>query len=275
MKLTKTGVALVVLGGVAAQGLFFQWRFYSDRQRVISENATLGEARKSLESVVAQLEQQNEALRAQAKEHGLEPAAAAHVAPRTADPARLEALKQLGDLQTRYAALQASVTSLQNRVGELEGTVEKLNAENKRLASSESDLKDQLSSTQRVVQAMDSELKSKSDRVASLESQLRKMRDETSGADRRLAQVAAVAAELEDVNRRRENFLNSLNRRYRDVTEQLRALVLRMDTQRDNAGSFGASDVSRISSAVQSADDDLRQLASLNTQAQRIAAKLR
>lgn len=275
MKITKTSLALIALGLVAAQGLFFQFRFYRERQQTITDNATLLSSRQTLEQRVAELQRHNEALAAQVRENGLEPLAHTEKAPKANDAARLEAVRQLTDLQTRYTALQSSMTSLMNRVGELEGTVERLTNENKRLAAARIDLKDQLSSTQRVVQAMEAELKSKADRVTQLESTVRKSTDEASGADRRLSQVSAVLREMEDINRRRENTVNSLGRRYRDVTEQLRALALRMDTQRDNPITFGASDISRITSAVQSADDDLRQLEGLNTQAKRATEKLR
>lgn len=275
MKMTKTSLALIALGLVAAQGLFFQYRFYRERQQAVADSSALMSSKQALEQRVAELQRNNEALAAQVRENGLEPLAHTEKTPKDNDAARLETVRQLADLQSRYNTLQTSMTALMNRVGELEGTVERLTSQNTRLSSARAELREQLASTQRVVQAMEAELKSKADRVDQLEAAVRKSGDEASGADRRLSQITAVLREMEDINRRRENTVTSLGRRYRDVTEQLRALALRMDTQRDNPITFGVSDISRITGAVQSADDELRQLEGLNTQAKRTAEKLR
>ena len=92
-------------------------------------------------------------------------------------------------------------------------------------------------------------------------------------ASQKSTQAASLANELLDINRRRENVITSLQRRYREMTDVLRALTVRLDTQRDSVATV-APDISRMQSTAQSAEDDLRQLASLNTQAQRIAQKL-
>lgn len=275
MKPTKTGLAIIVLALLAAQGLFFQYRFFADRQRLSDEVVELSARGRTLESQIATLREEGETLRSQLREQGVEPQAPVSSAPRPRESQRLDAVRELVQLQARYATLQTSVTELHNRAGELEGTVERLTEENKRLLGAEADLKDQLASTQRVVKAMDAELKSKADRVAQLEASLRKYRDEAAGADRRLSQISEVVNELEDINRRRENYLTSLQRRYREITDQLRGLAMRLDTQRDSPSSAGITDVSRINTAVQSAEEDLRQITSLNAQAQRVARRLR
>lgn len=274
MKLTQHAIFTILLAAalIAAGGLVF--RGNHERTRLAAELEQSSKARASAELLAGSLHDENETLRKQLEAEGLQPAAP-RTAARLVDPARLEAVKELAQLQARYAALQTSLKDLQNRTAELEGTLDRLTSENKRLASAEADLKDQVASTQRVVQAMEPELKTKADRVTQLETSLRKYQDEANGADRRLSQISAALREIEDINRRRETAINSIQRRYRDVSDQLRALALRLDTQRDNATPVAATDLSRISSAVQGAEDDLRQLASLNTQAQRAAARLR
>lgn len=193
---------------------------------------------------------------------------------RTGDGNRLEAVRELSALQTRHDALQQQFGALQNRMAEVEGALEKLTAENRRLSAAESSLNDQLESNKRVVAAMDAELKSKTVRVDQLEASLRRLRDQTSGAERRSGQITQGLRQLEEINRRREDTLNALQRRYRDVTDQLRSLALRLDTQRDSPAALGATDLSRIASAVQSAEEDLRQLTSLNTQARNVIERL-
>jgi chromosome segregation ATPase len=79
--------------------------------------------------------------------------------------------------------------------------------------------------------------------------------------------------ELEEINRRRETYFTSILRRYKEVTEQYRALATRLESARDNVAPPGP-ELSRIQAAVASAEEDLRQLATLNAQAARIQQKL-
>ncbi|MGC4048579.1 MAG: hypothetical protein QM757_03495 [Paludibaculum sp.] len=68
--------------------------------------------------------------------------------------------------------------------------------------------------------------------------------------------------------------MNSLQRRYRELTDQLRALAVRLEHSERDSPVTAAPDISRIQTTVQSAEDDLRQLLSLNTQAQSLTQKL-
>jgi len=111
---------------------------------------------------------------------------------------------------------------------------------------------------------METELKAKAERLNQVDLQLRRARDEQSASSKKLTESTSLLSDLVDLNRRRENTVTSLQRRFQSLADQLRALALRAD----------ASDSSRIQSAVQSAEDDLRQLTTLNGQAQRITQKL-
>lgn len=273
MKLSKTGVAAFAFAVLAAAALFL---LSGEKMANLNIARQLDEARQrsqSLQDQIAGLQAENESLREQLKAEGLHPAAPAPAA-RPAESGKLEAVRELAAMQTRYEALQQQFTSLQNRFAELEGTLEKLTLESRRSASIESSLKDQLASTQRVVTAMEAELKSKTARVEQLEESVRRFRDQASGADRRASQIAQVLRQLDDINRRREDTLNAIHRRYREVTDQLRTLALRLDTQRDSPSTVGTTDISRITSAVQSAEEDLRLLTNLNTQARAATERL-
>jgi chromosome segregation ATPase len=273
MKLSKTGVAAFAFAVLAAAALFL---LSGEKMANLNIARQLDEARQqsqSLEDQLAGLRTENDSLRDQLKAEGLQPVAPAPAA-RPVESGKLEAVRELAAMQTRYESLQQQFTDLQNRFAELEGTLEKLTGESRRSAGTEVSLKDQLASTQRVVTAMEAELKSKSARVEQLEESVRRFRDQASGADRRSSQTAQVLRQLDDINRRREDTLNAMHRRYRDVTDQLRALALRLDTQRDSPSTVGATDISRITSAVQSAEEDLRVLTSLNTQARAASERL-
>ena len=266
MKFSRSILAALICATVAVAAIVL---LLAARREASESSAALETARahaQNLEQQTSALAAENQTLRQQIEAEGLQPAAPPP-ATRPADPSKLEAVRELAALQSRHEALQLQVTGLQNRLAEMDGALERLNSENRRLGAAEASLKDQLDSTRRVVTATEAELKSKAGRVEQLEASLRRFRDQASGADRRASQITQSLQQLEDINRRREDTLNALQRRYRDVTDQLRSLALRLDTQRDNPVPLGATDLSRISSAVQSAEDDLRTLTSLNTQA--------
>jgi len=267
-----------ILGGIAvALVLIAVWVF---RQQSASKEqsaamARLEAANRSLQERTAQLERESSSLREQLIASGVEPVKpAAQPRPAAVDESsHLETVRMLADVQSKLNAANTAITDLRNRQQELEATIDRLTAENKRAGAESADLRDSLTATKSLVQALEGEMKTKSDRIAQMETAARKLREESQGSSQRVADFAKAAKDLIDVNRRRENYFNSLQRRYRDLTDQYRALAVRMETERDNPVAF-APDVSRIQSTIQLAEDDLRQIASLNTQAQRVTDKL-
>ncbi|QOY87360.1 coiled-coil domain-containing protein [Paludibaculum fermentans] len=252
------------------------WLYVSQQRSGPALQARVGELEKSNQAAADKataLAKENEALRAQLAERGIEPAAAAPAHKSEGDGRRLDAIRDLAQAQTRLAAATATNADLQNRVRDLESARETLSLENKKLAATEAGVRDDFESTRRVVQAMEAELKTKNERLSQLETNLRHSRDELAGLQKKFGTSGDTANSLLEVNRRRETVVNSLQRRYRELTDQLRALAVRLDTQRDSPVT-AAPDISRIQTAVQSAEDDLRQLLSLNTQAQSLTQKL-
>jgi chromosome segregation ATPase len=244
-----------------------------------SQIAASGEAQKAAESRAAALESDNVELRRRLEASGIAaPPPSAHAAPSAhpSEQARIDAIRTLADLQKRYDALQSQVQSLTTSKSELEASLETANSERRRIAASESDLRDALASSRRVVEAMETELKTKTDRIASQEAELRRVRDAGAADTRRTSQIASILTSFEDLNRRRENTLTSLQRRFRDLTDSYRALALRLDTQRDNPSPapISSAEVSRITAAVQSAEDEIRQLNALNAESQRLTRRL-
>lgn len=253
------------------------WLLHTRQQTISAYEARVSTLMKQVaehDAQAAALESDLATLRSQLAERGIEPAVAARP-PRSADTdaKRLETVRELSQAQTRLSAATASLTELQNRISELESSVDRLTADNKRLSASESNLKEDLDNTHRLVQALEAEVKAKNDRLTQMDTTLRKTREELAALGQKSSQYGPLFAEFSDLNRRRENTLTSIQRRYRDITDQLRALAVRLDTQRDNPAA-AVGDISRIQTAVQSAEDDLRQLNSLNSQAQRLSQRL-
>ena len=216
---------------------------------------------------------ENESLRRQLAERGI-PAPPPASASRAAEEARrLAAIRELTSAQSRLAETQSALAEARNRIAELEASLERVAAENKRLAVAEAALNEDLDHTRRIVQAMEAEIKAKNDRIAQLETSLRKSREELQSLSQKAGASAPVVADLIELNRRRDITLTSLQRRYRDITDQLRALSVRLDTQRDNPAA-AIADISRIQTAVLAAEEDLRQLNTLNSQSQQLMQKL-
>jgi DNA repair exonuclease SbcCD ATPase subunit len=262
-------LAVALIGGA--------WLLNTRQQTRATYEAQIAELKKGLATRDAQstvLQADLATLRRQLAEKGIEPA----VAPRpsgapVSEAQRLEAIRELSQTQSRLSAATASLSELQNRISELESSIDRLNADNKRLSASEANLKEDLDNTQRLVAALESEVKAKNERLSQLDSTLRKARDEMAALAQKSTQSTPLLTELADINRRRENTLTAIQRRYREVTDQLRALAVRLDTQRDNPAP-AVGDISRIQTAVQSAEDDMRQLNTLNARAQRISQQL-
>lgn len=277
MKAARSAIALLALATLACLG----WALWLKKQNaeIIGQSGTEEMTEQQIRLRVSGLEAENLDLRRRLADAGI-------VAPRTdteppagsrvAEAARLEAVRALAELQKRFDAAQAQAQSLQTARMELESSLEAANAERRRLAGAEAELKDSLASSRRIIEAMETEIKAKNDRVAALESDLRRARDANSAEIRRASQIASILASFDDVNRRRENTLTSLHRRFRDLTDAYRALALRLDTQRDSQApvQITSGEVSRMTNTVQSAEDELRQLNTLNAEAQRITRRL-
>lgn len=269
-------VVLVVLVAVAASMAMWLW---TGQRRVSAEAGARVETAEKLQTAATErsgaLERENTALRQQLAERGIEPvvARATPLRPGAGEVKRLETVRELAQTQVKLAAAQASLNEWQNRAHELEAALEKAAADGKRVAAEDASLREDLASARRLVAATEGELKTKAARLSQMESASRTVREDVVAASQKSTQAAALADELLDINRRRETVITSLQRRYREMTDVLRALAVRLDTQRDSVAT-AAPDVSRMQSTAQSAEDDLRQLNSLNTQAQRIAQKL-
>jgi len=134
-----------------------------------------------------------------------------------------------------------------------------------------SESEEQLAGANRLAEAMQGELKGKNDRLVPLQTANKSLREENRQAREKIRRLTELSAELEDVNRRREAYLTGIIRRYRELTEQYRALATRLEN-RSEAPS--GADMTRIENTVSMAEEDLRQLRNLNAQAERIQRQI-
>jgi chromosome segregation ATPase len=234
---------------------------------------------------LAQLSAENERLRARvanlsravsgAATPGPALAAQGQNAPRTANPAlNPEDVIAIERLKLSLADANASIARLESRADEAEAQIQNLRLDNKRLAGSEADLKENLSAANQAVDSLQKELKSNRDQVTQVEIAYQKLRDQSGADTQKIAQLQQLSTQLQDIHQRREVYLNSILRRYKQITEQYRSMSGVLQAQRTDAPAAGSADLARIQDSIAMAEEDLRQLNNLNAQALLIQKKM-
>ncbi len=141
----------------------------------------------------------------------------------------------------------------------------------KSLEASLDQVQETASKDARIVEALQAELKVKSQRMIQAEQAEKVLQDRLLKAEQSGRRLTASAKELEDIQRRRENAYASLERRVRDVTEIIRGFTLTAQTRDAGQAGLPAGDLSRLQTALQQADEDMRQIRSLNARAADLA----
>ncbi len=144
-----------------------------------------------------------------------------------------------------------------------------------RLQKQQADPQAQLDDLQKKLDAAVAESDIARQRVAALEADNAKLKTDTAADTARATDVAHIIASLQDLDSRRDVYLTSILRRYRDITGEFRAMSGMLDTSRDpNSSACSGAVLSRIQNAVNSAEDDLRQLNELNARTQKLEKQL-
>jgi chromosome segregation ATPase len=176
---------------------------------------------------------------------------------RNDDTAMIEALrKSLEEARVKNGELDA-------RIASLDGQIIALQTERQRAAATESETLEKLSIARREIETFQRDALAKDARIAQLEVQTRNLRDESGANAKQAAQLTQLAADLQDIFRRRETYISNILSRYKEITEQYRVAALDHTT-----------DVARIQQALSMAEEDIRQLHSLNARALLIQRKL-
>ena len=181
------------------------------------------------------------------------------------------------------ARLDRQLAEDRSTIGELQTRLSAFNDQNaKALASAEQQLQKQQADAQTQIADLQEKLDAAlSDsgiarqRLTALESDNAKLKTDTTAITTRATDVAHIIDSLQDLERRRDVYLTSILRRYRDITGEFRAMGGMLDTSHDpNSGACGGANLSRIQNAVNSAEDDLRQVNELNARAQKLEKQL-
>ena len=251
------------------------WLGSRKQTRIVEGELTqLRKAHIEAESRLQTEEDQNATLRKQLEANGVHPA----LPPPPHSPAAssvVEAVRRLALTQQQLTDTKAQLQALQLRAQQLDYNIGQLQNDNKRLTTAAAEARDEVDSLRRLNETMDAELKSKAARADSAEALARRAQSETGEVKQQLNLTASTLRELDDIASRRETYLSNLQREYRDVNDQLRSLSARLDRYRDSSSAPNFStDLPRLQSLVQSAEEDLRQVQALNAQAQRLSKRL-
>jgi chromosome segregation ATPase len=183
--------------------------------------------------------------------------------------------REIQRLRESLSQLHAEVARLQAQTSDLEAQNGKLTADNQRLAGAAEDLKVSLADANRIVQSLRVEIQRDQDRISQLVSENSRLLQDNSAGKQSAGDLRQVTTDLEEIFRRRQMYLNNILRRYKEITEQYRSLSGVLDSRRDReAVPASSAEISRIQNAIAMAEEDLKQISTLNTQAQRLEKKL-
>jgi chromosome segregation ATPase len=168
----------------------------------------------------------------------------------------------------------AETARLEARIAELRSQIETITAENRAVSAAGEELKRNLAEANQTIDQIRAELKTDVERITQLENSAAKANQEAAAGKQSATQVKQTVSDLEGIFRRREMYLNNILRRYKEVTEQYRALSGVLDSRRDrDAAPVNGTEISRIQNTIAQAEEDLKQINALNVQASRLEKK--
>jgi chromosome segregation ATPase len=183
-------------------------------------------------------------------------------------------------LQENLALQQKAAAEKDARLADLTREIETFREEAKRLAESQSELQAQVASIRQQADEAQSAVQKRDEQLSQVQTENKRSRDQFLEASQKLARTQKAIAELQDIYRRRDNYLTSLLSRYRDVNRQYRALANVLENRAPSETTPGGSggpvgpEIARIQDAIQLAEEDIRQLNNLGAQAQRLQKQL-
>jgi hypothetical protein len=192
---------------------------------------------------------------------------------RTDDAARQELIRLVDAKQAQLDATKSALAEVQGKMQEMESRIAALSQEGQQLVAAEKDLRDKLESSARLTDALQAEMKTRNDRLTQLQVANRDLLRRVEETARRLSRLAGASQEMEDINRRREVYVTNILRRYRELTDFYRNLAVRINSA-ENTTSLANVDLDRMQNVITLADEDMRQLRSLNAQAARLEKEL-
>ncbi len=256
MQSKTTTFSLIAL--CALLGVLLLWRV-----------AIAGDDKKTLASRVDTLTQELAVAKQQALAAAHQPAAAVEIKqPVAAAPVASDAQQRAASLAS-IAKLNEDLAAARSRVSELESKILSIDADRATLAqqrqqeltAAEETCRAKIADAQQSLATLQSDLKSSQQRATMFEAENENLRKAQASAVRTVAHSSAPSpeGELDELSRRRDAYLKSLIRRYRDIDNDYRAFM------RDPQGPHSSDPaILRIQATLSQAEEDLRQIDSLN-----------
>ena len=180
-------------------------------------------------------------------------------------------LRMIDDLRSRAHELEKDLQGSRQAEEESQERIARQTEEARKLNEQVASVKEDALRQQRVSEALETELKFKAQRLVQVETSEKLLQEKLGKAELAAKRVVVVSKDVEDLNRRREATLLTLERRYREVTDLYRNFSLSMQTRENPGQGLQAGDLSRIQTALQQAEEELRQLRSLNARVSELA----
>lgn len=175
-----------------------------------------------------------------------------------------ELLRLLDEKNAKLASAEAAARELRERTSELEAKLAQVQRESEQMTAAQKDLKEQLNVASRLADSLREQSQQREERLAQAEVSSQDLRKRSEETARRLAKLGELTDQMDDVARRRDVYLGNVLRRFREATEMFRTLALRIDDP----------NLARIQQTVTAADEDLRQVQTLNAQASKLQRDL-
>jgi hypothetical protein len=165
------------------------------------------------------------------------------------------------------AQLNEDLATARSRISELESKVLGLEADRatltqqrqQELTASEETCRARVADTQRSLETAQTDLKAAQQKAALFESENENLRKSQASAVKVAARTIPPESELDELSRHREGYLKSLIRHYREIDNDYRAFM--RDAQASRASDPA---MLRIQATLSQAEEDLRQIDSLN-----------
>ena len=194
---------------------------------------------------------------------------------RPAPPAVMPGASDHGEIARRDAALEQRNRELADArasIGNLQAQLQSAGQEKQQAMAAAAELQKrvqelstQLDSLRQQLDSGRAELQAAREHAAALEADNARMKKEAGAGSTRAAATSRDLAALQDIVRRRDAYLNSVLRRYREIIDQFRAA---------GPAPFDGIALTRIQNAISQAEDDMRRVNELDTQARQIETRL-
>lgn len=178
-------------------------------------------------------------------------------------PRRLEAIRRLSQAEQQLSETTRLLERLQQDYQALRGNLAELVNQQEQWGRERKELEERLASSLRQIDALQLEIKASTNELSRLQSRNQLLGEETRKLRQQVEAWQRAATSLKELYFRQEEILNRLLRRYRELAEELRASGLE---PRETEGTPSAEGVnwSRLRYTLSLAEDDLRQLETLN-----------